>query len=571
MRSERFTFHLLEDLKQDMVAGGLVTAHQFRTAEQEADLTNESIGRVLINKGFATLDSMLSFVEGRLHIPYVNLDQYKIDESAIRRLPPSVAVNYKAIPLFEIEGVLTVAMADPVDIISVDRLMDIAQCPTEVVLASEVSITSAIYRWYGATEVRRNLIEGLAARLKEARTKALPGPRSGTAEPATQAELSEQSAIALVNQYIVQALLERASDIHLEPRRGFLTVRFRIDGILHKRFQLPASSIAPLIARIKIMAGMDIAEKRVPQDGRMGLMVMDREIDVRVSSYPCMHGEKVVLRILDKTSHALALSELGFAAEVTGLEELATGTTGIVLATGPTGSGKTTTLYAMLNGMSKTEKNIMTVEDPIEYGIEGIVQSQVQPKVGLTFANALRSILRQDPDVIYVGEIRDRDTAEIAVHAALTGHLVLSTLHTNDAASAVIRLMDIGIEPYLISSALLAVIAQRLVRLNCEHCREPETIDPLILDGLGVAKDEVFYKGAGCEQCAGTGYAGRTAVCELLKVSPELRARIVPGISVSDIRAQALKDGTTPLMENALARARQGDICLAEVYRTRLE
>jgi len=567
MRSERFTFHLLEDLKQNMVAGGLVTAQQLKTAEQEADLTNESIGRVLISKGFATLDGILSFVERRLRIPYVNLDEYKIDESAIRRLPPSAAVNYKAIPLFELEGVLTVAMANPVDIISLDRLIDIAKCPIEVVLASEVSITSAIYRWYGSAEARRSLIEGLAVRLKEARTEASPALRTGAAQPG----LDDQSAVALVSQYIVQALLERASDIHFEPKPEFMVVRFRIDGILHKRSQLPAAAIAPLVARIKIMAGMDISEKRLPQDGRMGLTVMDREIDVRVSSYPCMHGENVVLRILDKTSHAFALSELGFIADAAGLEDLASATTGIVLATGPTGSGKTTTLYAMLNSMSKTEKNIMTVEDPVEYGIEGIVQSQVHLKAGLSFANALRSILRQDPDVIYVGEIRDLDTAEIAVHAALTGHLVLSTLHTNDAAGAVIRLMDIGIEPYLISSALLAVIGQRLVRLNCEHCREPETIDPLVLDGLGVAKEEVFYKGAGCEHCAGTGYAGRTAVCELLEVSPELRARIVPGISVSDIRAQALKDGMKPLMENALARARQGDICLAEVYRTRLE
>ena len=463
-------------------------------------------------------------------------------------------------------------MADPADIISLDNFINVTKRHVEVVISSESRILSAIAQWYGAGNARQQLIEEFAKDVAETGVEREPQYTEEKTDTRLEIEANEQPIVELINCCIVEAVLDHATDIHWEPSKDFMVVRFRIDGVLYKKHQLPRRQIAQVTSRMKLLSDLDISEKRNPQDGRISLMVMGQDIDIRVSTFPSRYGEKIVLRILDKSRNSFPLSELGLSAkDLDVLKNLIEATSGMILATGPTGSGKTTTIYSAINAMNKTEKNIMTIEDPIEYGIEGIIQSQVNPKAGVTFATALTSLLRQDPDIMYVGEIRDLETAKIVVQAALTGHLVVSTLHTNNAASTIVRLLELGIEPYLVSPTLLSVLAQRLMRRNCLLCIAEEEVEPTIRATLGVADDEVFYRGRGCEYCNGTGYRDRIAVYELLVMSAEMRTQIMARASADEIRDQAIKDGMVPLMDNALAQARQREISLAEVYRVRLE
>ncbi len=378
----------------------------------------------------------------------------------------------------------------------------------------------------------------------------------------------EAPVIRLVNVILTQALRRQASDIHIEPYEREIKVRFRIDGILYEVFSLPRRFQSHLVSRVKVMANLDIAEKRVPQDGRMKIKAADRSVDVRVSVIPMSHGERIVLRLLDKGVSLLGLEEMGFASEgLKSFEGLIRSSSGILLVTGPTGSGKTTTLYAALNRINSAEKNIITIEDPIEYELSGVGQIQVNPKTDLTFARGLRSVLRHDPDIIMVGEIRDRETVEIAIQSSLTGHLVFSTLHTNDAAGALTRLMDMGVEPFLISSSLLGVVAQRLVRTVCPDCRETYQPDRAVSEEFGLARDSLLYRGAGCSSCMGSGYRGRTGIFEILVMDNEIRRMVTSGADAVAIKEVGMRSGMRTLFEDGLRKVREGRTTLDEVAR----
>ena len=410
---------ILDRLKQALVNEGVITTEQLAVAETTAQSENESLARILVQLNFVTEEQVVSFIGEKMHVPYVNINNYSVDREVLDLIPEKIARRYNIIPLFKIENVLTVVMSDPLDIISIDDISAVAGCKVEAAIASYDSIDAAIDQWYGIGDVRKQVIKQLAKDFKDVERQEELQYVTAVSEIHLKKEASEKPIVNLVNSYIAQAMLEGASDIHLEPKRGYMKIRFRIDGFLYDRHQLPARLIAPITSRLKIMSGLDISNRRIPQDGRIGLIVRDRTIDIRTSTFPSMYGENVVLRILDKTRGIPTLSQLGFSDEDLNIfKKLIKATKGIMLATGPTGSGKTTTICSAINGLNTAEKNIMTIEDPIEYEIKGVVQSHVDPKSGATFANAFRSILRQDPDVIYIGEIRDTETAEIAVRAA---------------------------------------------------------------------------------------------------------------------------------------------------------
>jgi type II secretory ATPase GspE/PulE/Tfp pilus assembly ATPase PilB-like protein len=392
----------------------------------------------------------------------------------------------------------------------------------------------------------------------------------GLAEVHLKTEADEAPVIKIVNSYIIQAMLEGASDIHMEPKRDYMAVRFRIDGVLYLRHQIPNKLTAPITARLKIISGLDISKKRIPQDGRVSVVIRDRKIDLRTSVFPAMHGENVVLRILDRSAGPPTLSELGFSEKDLNTFKIMLGATkGIILASGPTVSGKTTTIYSVINTLNTEDKNVMTIEDPIEYEIEGIVQSQVNP--GVTFANSLRSILRQDPDIIYVGEIRDQETAEIAVRSALTGHLVLSTIHTNDAVGTITRLSDIGIEAGLIASVLNCSFAQRLVRKNCPRCITEYKPDEKLLKSFELSSEIKYQKGTGCDFCSGIGYRGRLGLFEILVVNKDMRKLIAGKAYEEEIMKAARKQGLKTLLEDGLLKATNGITTLEEIIRVTRE
>jgi len=395
---------VLDRLKQALVTEGLVTKEKLRVAEITAQRENETLSKILVRLRFVTEEQLVSFIGEKMHIPYVSISNYTIDRKVLDLIPEKIARRYKIIPLFNIEDILTVAMSDPLDIISIDDISRVAGCKVEAVIASNESINVAIDQWYGIGDARTELIEQLAEEFKVVKRE--EEEKEQYTKKITEIRLKKEAAeppiVKLVNSYIAQAILEGASDIHLEPKRDSMMVRFRIDGFLYNRHQLPTSLIARITSRIKIISGLDISKKRIPQDGRMGFIIRDRSIDIRTSTFPSMYGENIVLRVLDKTKGVPALSELGFSNEdLNTFKKMIKATKGIILATGPTGSGKTTTIYSFINALNKEDKNIMTIEDPIEYEIEGIVQSNVDSKAGVTFANAIRSILRQDPDIIH--------------------------------------------------------------------------------------------------------------------------------------------------------------------------
>jgi len=562
------SIRFLARLKQALVKEGLVTKEKLRVAEIKAQRENETLSKILIRLGFVTEEQLVSFIGEKMHVPYVNIKNYTIDRQVLERIPEKIARRYKIIPLFKIEDVLTVAMSDPLDIISIDDISRVAGCKVEAVIASSESINVAIDQWYGIGDARTELIEQLAEEFKEVEREEEEQYTKEITEIRLKKEAAEPPIVKLVNSYIAQAILEGASDIHLEPKRDSIVIRFRIDGFLYNRHRLPTSLIARITSRIKIISGLDISKKRIPQDGRMGLIIRDRSIDIRTSTFPSMYGENVVLRILDKTRGIPTLSELGFSDEdLNTFKKVIKATKGIILATGPTGSGKTTTIYSFINSFNKEDKNIMTIEDPIEYEIEDIIQSNVDPKTGVTFANALKSILRQDPDIIYVGEIRDLETAEIAVRSALTGHLVLSTLHTNDAVGAITRLIDIGVETGLIGSVLNCAFAQRLVRRICPRCKKEYRPDERLLKNLGLSLDTTFFKGEGCEFCSGIGYRGRIGIFEIATINKDISKLITQKASYDEIKEAVRKQGMKTLLEDGLQKVIKGITTLEEIER----
>ncbi len=495
----------------------------------------------------------------------LDLSKYSIEPKILKQLPKSLASKLQALPLYLNGQVLFVAMANPQDITAIDKLRQATRIHAIIPLyAPKDDILAAIDRHYGLQEKVTDIVyEIQKERIEQIDDESDEGSQD------LQSMAEQAPVIKLVNHIIARAVQEKCSDIHFEPDEKVLRVRCRQDGALQESYIFQKEMESAILARLKITAGMDIAEKRKPQDGRIRFRLESKQIDVRVSSLPTQFGENIVLRLLDKSSVRMSLKDLGMEDDTLDrFVRLIRHPHGIILVTGPTGSGKSTTLYAALNTINSIEKNIVTVEDPVEYEIELIRQTQVNPKVGLTFAAGLRSILRQDPDVIMVGEIRDTETAEIAAQAALTGHLVFSTLHTNTACGAISRLIDMGIQPFLIASSVVGILAQRLVRKICEKCKKPVQIPPGMLQELGIADDKTqFYEGAGCDSCQQMKYAGRTTIHELVTITDEVRELIVQRASLDDIVKMAKKQGMKALRESGIEKARRGITSLEEVIK----
>lgn len=499
----------------------------------------------------------------------IDVAKYAVDPNILKLVPKDLASKHSLIPLYQNAQVLFIAMANPKDIKAIDEVRHRTQLHAIIPLfAPKEDIQIAIDRHYALQEKVQDILQEVQKeKLEEGEVLQVQKEEQ---QQDLKAMAAQAPVIKLVNHMLLQAIHEKASDIHIEPDEKVLRVRYRVDGILRESYVFEKDLESAVIARVKITAGMDIAEKRKPQDGRIRFRLESKQIDVRVSSLPTIYGENLVLRLLDKTSVKKDLKSLGMRVETLDIFERMIQTPyGIILVTGPTGSGKSTTLYAALNTVNTIDKNIVTVEDPVEYDLELIRQTQVNSKVGLTFAAGLRSILRQDPDIIMVGEIRDPETAEIAVQAALTGHLVFSTLHTNDACGAVTRLTDMGVQPFLIASSVVGVLAQRLVRKLCERCKEPYSPPPALVQELGLEKDNAahFFSGRGCKECRNLGYAGRTAIHELFTITPEIRDLITARAAQGDVQKMALKQGMVTLRQAGLEKARQGVTSLQEVIK----
>ncbi|MDD5432127.1 MAG: type II secretion system ATPase GspE [Candidatus Omnitrophica bacterium] len=539
---------------------GVVTQDQINSAKEEAAKTGMTIDKALERLGFISQVDIGNIIADSIGVPFIDLSDYLIDPDVIKFIPESIAMKYRVVPLFKIGDSLTIAMADPQDIIAMDEIrIKSGLSSIDVVLSTEEMIQRIIDQYYGSIGSTQELIKGLTEEKMEEQLK--QGKRlSDIAE--------EAPVIKLVNLIIMQAVKERASDIHIEPGESSVLIRFRVDGILHEAQNIPKHLQSALCSRVKIMAKMDISQTRIPQDGRIQLKMENKNLDLRVSTFPTMHGENIVLRILDKTSVLLGLAELGFQElDLKAFDKLIKHPNGIILVTGPTGSGKTTTLYAALSTINDIGKNIITIEDPVEYEIPLIRQTQVNVQAGLTFANGLRSILRQDPDIVMVGEIRDKETAEIAIQASLTGHLVLSTLHTNDAASSLTRLLDMGIEPYLIASSVIGILAQRLVRVICPKCKVNYTPSEEVIKDLNIEEKVEFSRGKGCMHCKNTGYMGRKGIFELLVINDEIKNLVTAKANAAQIKKVAVSNGMRTLYEDGIEKIKKGITTAEEVLR----
>jgi len=552
-----------------LIEQGLITSQQLKEAlEMQKNGSSKRLGEIFVETGAINKEELYNILQYVYESEYVDLSNYVIDPEVISLISEKAALRFKLIPISKNNDELTIAMANPLDVYAIDFIRDHTKIKKiKTFLASEEDVISAITNYYEMGEYD-DIIEKLG---KEVIYK--EGEEEEDSKK-LEAISKEAPIIQLVNMLIVQGVKDRASDIHIEPNEKGLLIRFRVDGMLDDIKALPNTIKSAVISRIKILAKMDIAERRLPQDGRFQVKFGNREVDLRVSTIPTVLGEKVVLRLLDKSKGLIKLEQLGFIPEqLDNFKSIIAKSYGIILITGPTGSGKTTTLYAALNQVNSKDKNIITTEDPVEYKLDRINQIQIMPKINLTFANTLRSILRQDPDIIMVGEIRDAETAQIAVQAALTGHLVFSTLHTNDAASALTRLIDMDVETFLISSSVIAVIAQRLVRVICEKCKEEYIPEENILRGLNI-KDKLnndgkikLYRGKGCPFCKNTGYYGRTSIYELIVLNEEIRSLIISKTSSNIIKDAAIKKGMKTLKDCGLEKAIQGITTIEEVIR----
>jgi len=552
-------------LGQVLVNRGVITEDQLVDALAEQVGTQRALGRVLIDRGLIAEEDLVSALAEQMGYEYVDLSQSTPDPSAAATLSPSLARRYHALPVRWEGSRLVVAMCDPRNVLAVDDIRSRTGKELKVVVASPAAMAAAISK-LGSIEGDAEAISAEAAENIE----------SESADQLTSLqEVHEEAPIVkLVNLLITEAVTDRASDIHVEPGQDDVRVRYRIDGVLHERMRLRKSIQNGVISRLKIMADIDIAERRTPQDGRVTKRIGGRDIDLRVATLPTVFGEKVVMRILDRGTAMLQLSDLGFLPEsMERYESSYRKPYGTILVTGPTGSGKSTTLYATLNIINQESRNIITVEDPVEFRLPGVNQMQVNPKAGLTFASALRAILRSDPDVVLIGEIRDRETATIAVEAALTGHLVLSTLHTNDACSTPTRLIEMGVEPFLVGSALDCIVAQRLARRLCDKCKQayrPTEAEMLALVDAEMAAQiagDTWFRPVGCRACGQTGYMGRFAIHEVLGVSEQIERMIVDRAHSEDINKVALSQGMVPLRGAGLVQVRAGVTSAEEILR----
>ena len=554
-----------EQLGVVLVQSGIITVEQLGESLSRARERGYNLARVLIQDKLLTEEQFVSALSAQLGLDFVDLTAYPIDTAAAQMISESTARRYQALPIGWWEGRLVVAMADPSNVFAIDDIRAVTRSEVRQVVATAEAVAIAISKCYRMDSEAEHISAEAAA-------------ASAAVEDTRLANLKDvredAPIIRLVNLLITQAITDRASDIHVEPTAKDLRIRYRIDGVLHDMMHVQRNIMNGVISRLKVMADINIAERRIPQDGRITGVVDGRSVDLRVATLPTVHGEKVVLRVLDKITAGLRLSDLGFLPpNMRRYEQSYSKPYGTILVTGPTGSGQTTTLYATLNILNETTKNVITVEDPVEYQLDGINQIQVNVRAGLTFASALRTILRADPDILLIGEIRDRETAAIAVEAALTGHLVLSTVHTNDAATTPNRLIEMGVEPFLVGSALDCIVAQRLARKLCERCREPYPAeqDTLLAVGWDAADMErlpaQLYRPAGCQACGKTGYKGRFAIHEILNVNEEIERMIVEHAHAENIKKAAVADGMITLRQAGLLAVTAGTTSLDEILR----
>jgi general secretion pathway protein E len=556
-----------EALARLLLAGRVITAEALARAAERGSRTGEGLVESLIHRRLISVEELLQAIALDHDLPYLFAEEFPTAPPVIAQLSPRYLRQSLACPVALDDGVLTVATADPLNPMPMDELRQVTGLAVRMVVSSPRAIRESIDRAYGeAPTPLQRIVEGLE---EDERGGDVDEDIGHLRDMAFEAPV-----VRLVNLLIENALSAEASDIHIEPFEDTLRIRYRIDGLLYDQEAPPRRLQAAVTSRIKIMAEMNIAERRLPQDGRIRVTLHGRRVDIRVSTIPTVHGESIVMRLLDRSALVVPLDRLGFAPETRArFEGLIARPHGILLVTGPTGSGKTTTLYAALDKINSPDRKILTVEDPVEYQLTGVNQIPVKPRIGLTFAAGLRHILRQDPDVVLVGEIRDLETAETAIQAALTGHLVFSTLHTNDAPSAITRLQDMGVEPYLLSSVLEGVLAQRLVRRICEACRAPAEPPPPEREALGIAvsRDTRFYRGAGCESCRGTGYRGRTGIYELFPITEDVRSLVLRRAASRDIRRRAIAAGMRTLRHDGWAKAVRGLTTIAEVLRVTQE
>lgn len=556
-----------------LIEHGLITQEQLDEALDVQRSSEELIGRIMVNLGFVKELDVLKMYALQLGVPFVDLSRMRIMPVIAKSLPSHIAQKHRVIPISKDKQRIVLAMANPLNVFAIDEVQLSTGLTVTPVLANEEQLLMSVHANYGVDESTQRAIESLQQMgIKSSDIETIEEEELDDDEIAAKELVEDSPIVRLVNAIITQAIDARASDIHIEPLREELRVRYRVDGVLQMAMTPPKKIQPALISRVKVLSDLNIAEKRVPQDGRINLLVNGREYDFRVSTYPTQNGEKIVMRILDKSSVMIGLNRLGFATEVQkNFESLIHSPVGMLLVTGPTGSGKSTTLYSVLNQLNIVDTHILTVEDPVEYMLEGINQVQVNPKANVHFANTLRSFLRNDPDIIMVGEIRDKDTAEIAIQAALTGHLVLSTLHTNDAPSAVTRLIDMGIEPFLVASSLIGSLAQRLTRVLCPECKEPYRPSEEELQRLTIPVEEgrnlTFYRPVGCEFCRDTGYRGRIGVFELLGIDDQFRDLIVGKSSSVKLRETAIKTGMETLPQDATKKIIQGITSVEEAMR----
>jgi len=553
-----------------LVKDGVITGSDLNAALDRTAAKNVSLGKALVEMGLASEWEMAAALGRQLNVPFITLSHYEIDPQILKSIPEEIVRRYRIVPVDKTGDTLTIALSDPSNIYLLDELRLLTKCQIIPVISFESDIEEAIGRYYGGQESDYDeMLKDITEEdVQVSAEKADDLTKSDGDDLSVQVD--DAPVIQLVNLILQEAIKSRASDIHIEPMEKSMRVRYRIDGVLHEVTPPPKKFQNAIISRIKIISELDIAEKRLPQDGRFKIVFQNKKIDFRVSVCPAVHGEKVVMRILDSSHLMLNLEDLGFEPKILErFNEQIHAPYGMILVTGPTGSGKSTTLYSALATINDPRRNIMTVEDPVEYQLQGITQVHAKPDIGLTFAEGLRSFLRQDPDVIMVGEIRDLETADIAVKAALTGHLVLSTLHTNDAPSSIQRLSNMGVEPFLITASLNMIVAQRLVRRICEHCKEPVNHPAELLQSVGIeAGSGRLYQGVGCDQCRGSGYRGRLALYEVLIVSDRLRDEIIAGKSSTELKRVAVEEGMQTLRQSGINKIKSGLTTIEEVLAT---
>lgn len=561
-----------EKLAELLVEEKRVTADKMRELNALSRTQRKTIFQLIMENEIMREDDIIDFLSHKLQVPMLNLQSLRVPKDLIKSIPKKIVDRYQILPLSRIGNLLTLATCDPFELLLYDDIKGLTKCDVSLVLATPKMLSSAIEGYYGEASNLEEILEGIDddnLEIVKTSEKELADEKPGDQ---TSAAAADAPVVKMVNLILSNAIKARASDIHFEPYEKEFRVRFRIDGSLKEAYSHSRDLYGPMVARVKIMAALNITEKRIPQDGRFRIRIMQREIDFRVSVLPIYHGEKIVLRVLDRSGVKSGLASLGYTEKPTkALSDAIARPYGMILVTGPTGSGKSTTLYTMLGTLNTKDRNIMTVEDPVEYQIEGITQTQVHSEVGMTFANGLRALLRQSPDIILVGEIRDSETADIGVKAALTGHLVFSTLHTNSASGAMTRLIDMGVEPFLIASSVVCVAAQRLMRKSCQFCKVPYTPSEDALRRAGLKESDMkgveCMKGKGCAKCDGTGYFGRFAAIEVMTVDSEIRDLVIQRKSSDDIHRAAVKKGMETLFDNALNAFKKGTTTLEEVLR----